>query len=48
MDDTLWIADLLGVAISTVAVLSLLVFGNLVPLGVVLMGAWSDRSRAGC
>jgi hypothetical protein len=46
MDDTLWIADLLGVSIATVVVLALVVFGNIVPLGVILRGV-RPRLREG-
>jgi len=36
MEGTIWIAESLGVSISMLAVITLVVLGNIAPLGVIL------------
>ena len=36
MEGTFWIADSLGVSISMLSVITLVVLGNIAPLGVIL------------
>jgi hypothetical protein len=36
MEGTVWIAESLGVSISMLAVITLVVLGNIAPLGVIL------------